>query len=64
MVGDLEWYTSGPGRSTCKKCGEEPPLVQEVADGRGVQNFCAVCGHTWWLHGPLTHAEWKAQYAR
>jgi hypothetical protein len=60
MNGTPDWYASGPGRSMCKKCGETPPGVQEVADGRGVQNYCAVCGHSWWIKGgPLTAADYK-----
>lgn len=54
-----DWYASGPGRSVCKACGEER-LVQEVADGRGVQNFCQVCANTWRIKGPLTCAEYRA----
>ena len=56
------WWASGPGRSMCKKCGEEK-LVDEIADGRGVQNFCAVCGNIWWLSGPITAAEYKEKFA-
>lgn len=58
-----EWYAVGPGRSTCKRCGEER-LVHEVADGRGVQNFCQVCSHTWWLSGPMTCLEYRASLRR
>ena len=50
---EQDWYASGPGRSMCKKCGEEK-LVQEIADARGVQNFCMVCSHSWWV---LQHAD-------
>ena len=40
----------GPGKGTCKKCGEER-LVTEVIDFRGKQMFCQVCAHWWWALG-------------
>lgn len=55
-----DWYAVGPGRSTCKKCGEER-LVHEVADARGIQNFCQVCTNSWWLSGPMTSDMYKAR---
>lgn len=53
-----EWYATGPGRSMCRECGEDV-LIDEVADLRGVQNVCKVCCHAWWIHGPLTPAQYK-----
>ena len=63
----IDWWASAPGRSTCKKCGEVPPLVQETADCRGVHNFCMVCAHTWWVYkagdgNPLRAAEYAQKY--
>lgn len=60
---DDDWYASGPGRGMCKKCGEER-LVQQVGDRRGVQNFCMVCGHSWWINGPLSVEDYKRQFVR
>lgn len=58
---EADWWASAEGRSTCKMCGEQPPGVQEVADGRGIQNYCVVCSHSWWVQGgPLTAAEYRA----
>lgn len=56
-----DWYAVGPGRSMCKKCGEER-LVHQVADARGVQNVCQVCAHAWWISGPLSVKDYKARY--
>ena len=61
MIADNDWWASTPGLGMCKKCGEER-LVHQVADGRGVRNFCPVCANEWWLSGPLTHAEWVKKY--
>ena len=57
-MNEQDWYATGPGRSVCKGCGEER-LVHQVADSRGVQNFCQVCCRSWWIRGPLTCAEYK-----
>ena len=45
-----DWWTIGPGKGLCRKCGEER-LVTEVTDFRGVQMFCQVCSHHWWHVG-------------
>lgn len=55
-----DWWASAEGRSTCRRCGEQPPGVQEVADSRGVQNYCSICSASWWVSGPITLAEYKA----
>jgi len=60
---ERDWYASGPGRGMCKKCQEEK-LVQQIGDSRGVQNFCMVCGHSWWIDGPLTAAEYRERYTK
>lgn len=46
-----EVWITGPLKGTCKRCGEDDRrgLVTDVKDGRGVQKFCAVCGHSWWV---------------
>ena len=55
-----EWFSTGPGRGTCKMCGEDR-LVHEVADGRGVFNFCSVCSHQWKISGPVTKQAYTTQ---
>lgn len=63
-----DWWASKPGRGMCKKCGEER-LVHEVADSRGVQHFCQVCSHQWWVEkadedvAPLSAAEYRERFA-
>lgn len=57
---EQDWWASAEGRSTCHMCGEQSPGVQEVADARGVQNFCQVCAHSWWVTGPLSLAQYQA----
>jgi hypothetical protein len=45
-----DWWTIGPGKGLCRKCGEER-LVTKVQDFRGIQMFCQVCSHHWWYIG-------------
>lgn len=47
---DDDWWTCGPGKGLCRRC-EEERLVTAVQDWRGVQHFCQVCGHSWWVSG-------------
>jgi hypothetical protein len=45
-----DWWRVGPGKGMCKKCGEER-MVHQVVDFRGIQHFCQVCAHAWWVIG-------------
>ena len=53
-----DWYALGPGRGTCKRCGEDR-LIDEIADARGIVHFCRVCSHDWKVSGPLTLQEYR-----
>jgi hypothetical protein len=45
-----DWWITGPGKRTCRKCGEDR-MTHEVTDFRGVQVFCPVCAASWWVLG-------------